>query len=84
VRVHVGVADGEVVLSVEDGGAGLAPEFEAKVLEPFFTTRAEGTGLGLAFVRQVAELHGGCIEVHGRSSALGGARFVLRLPLTGS
>lgn len=84
VRVHAGVANGEVVLDVEDGGAGLAPEFEAKVLEPFFTTRAEGTGLGLAFVRQVAELHGGRIEVHGRGSALGGARFVLRFPLTGS
>jgi len=82
VHVHVGVAAGEVALSVEDAGAGLAPECEAKVLEPFFTTRAEGTGLGLAFARQVAQLHGGCIEVHGRGSALGGARFVLRFPLT--
>ena len=78
-QLHVGAS--EVVFTVDDAGQGMSPEIEAKVLEPFFTTRAEGTGLGLAFVRQVAELHGGRIEVHGRGSALGGARFVLRFPL---
>jgi signal transduction histidine kinase len=82
VHLHTRVAEGEVSFSVEDSGPGLAQEQEAKVLEPFFTTRAEGTGLGLAFVRQVAELHAGRIDVHGRGCALGGARFVLRFPLT--
>ena len=82
VRLHLDVSGGEVAFQVDDGGAGLAGEHEAKVLEPFFTTRAQGTGLGLAFVHQVAELHGGSIDVHGRGSALGGARFVLRFPLT--
>lgn len=81
VRAQLHVDAREVVLTVDDSGQGLAPENEAKVLEPFFTTRAEGTGLGLAFVRQVALLHGGHVEVHGRGSALGGARFVLRFPL---
>ena len=84
VLVQMHVADGEVLLSVEDSGPGLAAEYEAKVFEPFFTTRADGTGLGLAFVRQVAELHGGGVQVHGRGSASGGARFVLRFPLTRS
>ena len=81
VRVHLELARDEVSFTFDDAGPGLAAGLEAKVLEPFFTTRAEGTGLGLAFVRQVAELHGGRIDVHGRASALGGARFVLRFPL---
>ncbi len=81
VHAHIEIDAREVVLSVEDSGPGLSPALEAQVLEPFFTTRAEGTGLGLAFVRQVAQLHGGCVEVHGRASAIGGARFVLRFPL---
>ncbi len=81
VLARLEIKSSEVVFCVDDAGAGMSPQIEAKVLEPFFTTRAEGTGLGLAFVRQVAELHGGCVEVHGRSSALGGARFVMRFPL---
>lgn len=84
VHAHLAIDGREVTFSVEDSGAGLSAELEAKVLEPFFTTRAEGTGLGLAFVRQVAELHGGRVEVQGRSSATGGARFVLRFPLNRS
>ncbi|HUR27699.1 MAG TPA: HAMP domain-containing sensor histidine kinase [Planctomycetota bacterium] len=84
VRATLEVSEREVVMTVDDAGPGLAPEIAARVLEPFFTTRAEGTGLGLAFVRQVAELHGGRVEVHGRGSALGGARFVLCFPLVRS
>jgi signal transduction histidine kinase len=84
VRANLHVDAHAVVLTVDDAGPGMSPEIEARVLEPFFTTRAEGTGLGLAFVRQVAELHGGAVEVHGRGSALGGARFVLRFPLNRS
>jgi len=81
VRATLRVEAGEVTFTVDDSGAGMSAEIEARVLEPFFTTRAEGTGLGLAFVRQVAELHGGHVEVHGRGSALGGARFILCFPL---
>lgn len=81
VAVRLELEAGRVRFTVEDAGPGLERELEAKVLEPFFTTRAEGTGLGLAFVRQVAELHGGQIEVQGRASSLGGARFVFSFPL---
>lgn len=84
VRLCIAIESEEVRFEVEDSGPGMTPEAERRALEPFFTTRPEGTGLGLAFVRQVAELHSGSVEVHGRGSATGGARFVVRFPLVRS
>jgi two-component system sensor histidine kinase FlrB len=70
----------EIVLRVSDAGPGIAPELRRRVLEPFFTTRAQGTGLGLALVVQIAELHGGRVEISPRPSQLGGAQVALRIP----
>jgi two-component system sensor histidine kinase HydH len=69
----------QVELAVSDSGPGIAPELRERVFEPFFTTRAEGVGLGLAIARQIVEAHGGRIEV-GESSC-GGARFAVILPV---
>jgi len=64
-----------------DNGPGIAPENIDKVFEPYFTTRSEGTGLGLAVSRNIVVLHGGTAEV---SSAPGeGATFMVTLPLAG-
>ncbi len=63
--------------SVDDQGPGVPEEKRAAIFEPFFTTREKGTGLGLAFVRKIAEAHGGAVRV-GKSD-LGGARFELDL-----
>ena len=49
------------------------------LFKPFYTTKAQGTGIGLALCRKIVGEHGGDIAA-GRS-ALGGARFVVRLPL---
>jgi two-component system, NtrC family, sensor histidine kinase HydH len=68
-----------VLLCVEDEGPGIAPADAQRVFEPFFTTRATGTGLGLAVVRRVVQAHGGAVSVGPRPG--GGARFELRLPL---
>ena len=66
-------------IKVVDQGPGIAPEVQEKIFEPFYTSRAKGTGLGLAVVRTVAEAHGGEVWVE---SKLGqGAQFGLRLPL---
>jgi two-component system nitrogen regulation sensor histidine kinase NtrY len=54
---------GEVVLTVEDTGAGLTPEARARLFEPYFSTKSSGTGLGLAIVRRVVAGHGGSIDV---------------------
>ncbi len=50
---------GMVWLRIEDNGPGIAPELRQRIFTPFFTTRAEGTGLGLSFIEKVLEDHGG-------------------------
>lgn len=69
----------QVDIVVADNGPGLSEEMNEKIFEPFFTSRAQGTGLGLAVVRAVAEAHDG--EVWVKSIAGHGAMFGLRLPL---
>ena len=74
--------DGEGCLfAVEDEGSGLPPGEEGRLFEPFFTKRKDGTGLGLALVRQVAEAHGGWVR--GENRPEGGARFALWLRQSG-
>ena len=69
---------GRVSLSVTDTGAGIAPENVGRVFEPFFSTKAKGTGLGLALVQQIVHEHGGRIEV--KSDATSGTTFLLSFP----
>lgn len=68
----------DVLLEVADSGAGVPPELRERVFEPFFTTRNQGTGLGLAVVERVALSHGGAVLV--TDGPLGGALFRLVLP----
>jgi two-component system sensor histidine kinase PilS (NtrC family) len=69
---------GGATLSVEDDGPGIPPAELSRIFTPFFTTKAGGTGLGLAVVQRIADAHGGAVEV---DSAPGqGARFTVRLP----
>jgi len=73
----------EVLFDVYDGGPGIAPELRRRVTDPFFTTRAEGTGLGLALVHTIAELHGGRFEVSPSAAPRqhgGGAHLILTVP----
>jgi two-component system, NtrC family, sensor kinase len=80
-RVFVSTApDGEddVVLTVRDTGEGMSPEVLAHLFQPFFTTRREGPGLGLAVAHGIITSHGGRIRVE---SAPGeGSTFIIRLP----
>jgi two-component system sensor histidine kinase FlrB len=68
-----------VVFRVADSGRGIEPAQQARLFEPFFTTRAEGTGLGLAIARGVARGHGGDIALE--STPGKGSVFILSLPL---
>jgi signal transduction histidine kinase len=69
---------GEVVLRVKDSGVGMDEEALARVFEPYFSTKATGTGLGLPIARRNVELSGGRVEVE---SARGqGTTVILHLP----
>src|SRR6266851_3131464 len=63
--IDVGVTrDGAgLVVTVADHGPGIPPELRQRVFEPYFTTKQDGTGLGLALVRQTIEAHNGTISV---------------------
>ena len=52
-----------LVVAVSDDGEGMSAETREKVFTPFFTTREEGTGLGLPLVRRIVEQHGGSVEI---------------------
>ena len=66
-------------ICVADNGPGIPERDLPKIFLPFYTTKSEGTGLGLAVVQKVALQHGGTIEARNRSG--GGAEFLLWLPL---
>src|SRR5579862_2696645 len=66
-------------ICVADNGPGIPENELPKIFLPFFTTKSEGTGLGLAVVQKVALQHGGSIEA--RNASAGGAEFLLWLPL---
>jgi signal transduction histidine kinase len=70
-------SDDRLLLSVADTGRGVPEVIRGHLFEPFVTGRAEGTGLGLAFVREVAEAHGGTVRAVHRQD---GTTIVMELP----
>jgi two-component system, LuxR family, sensor kinase FixL len=70
--------DGTVCVSVRDGGPGFPNGIAEQLFEPFFSTKPEGTGMGLAIARSIVEAHGGTLAAE--NCADGGARFVISLP----
>lgn len=77
-RVRVQGKRGEARIQFEDTGPGVPKAIRNKIFEPFYTTRATGTGLGLAFVDRIVTEHGGSVTVG--SAPSGGASFEIRLP----
>jgi PAS domain S-box-containing protein len=80
IRVAATQRDGKWTLEVTDNGPGIPADIREQVLEPFFTTKARGGGLGLAIARRVAELHGGTLAL--AFPASGGTVVTISAPVT--
>lgn len=80
VTVSAAPVAGYVVVTVHDTGPGFAPGDEPRLFERFFTTKADGMGMGLAISRAIVEAHGGSIRA-GRGPD-GGAEFAFSIPVT--
>jgi PAS domain S-box-containing protein len=73
--------DGSVRTSVRDYGVGVPEEMYDRLFDPFFSTKTEGLGMGLAIVRSIVESHGGMITAENADG--GGTRFEFVLPVNG-
>lgn len=80
VQVNVKSTVKEIVFFFEDDGPGLTEEIKKNLFLPFYTTKPEGTGLGLSTTKCIIADHGGSIHAD-NSPSLGGARFEVRLPI---
>lgn len=77
--VSANLADEALLIKVTDNGPGIPPEKIASIFDPYFTTKAEGSGLGLWIAQQIVTAHGGSIQAQNRTE--GGAVFAVALPL---
>ena len=73
-----GPEDGGVAVSVQDSGCGIPLELHSHIFRTFFTTKSDGTGLGLPITKKIIEDHGGVIQMESEPGC--GARFTIRLP----
>jgi len=79
IEVAVDHKGSTAVIEVRDNGRGIAPEHLPNIFRPFYTTKGDGTGLGLSLARRIVEDHHGRIDV---TSTVGkGTTFAVVLPL---
>jgi nitrogen fixation/metabolism regulation signal transduction histidine kinase len=80
IEVRTGVEDEMARIEIADNGPGMSDEAQRRIFEPYFTTKEQGTGLGMALTYRIIIEHGGMISAENRST--GGARVTIRLPLS--
>lgn len=74
------IGTGTIALRISDNGAGIPANIRSRIFDPYFTTKPQGTGIGLAVSRGLVESHGGTLDLDPAPS-LGGAGFLIVLPL---
>ncbi|MCG6933088.1 MAG: HAMP domain-containing protein [Gallionella sp.] len=79
ITLHTEIQNEEILLWIDDNGAGFPASVLMRAFEPYMTTKAKGTGLGLAIVKKIVEEHGGHISIENNAS--GGGRVSIILPL---
>ena len=70
--------DGELMVEVSDTGPGIPPEIQPSLFKPYFSTKARGTGMGLALTEKLVGQHGGRIDFR---TGPGGTTFCIAIPL---
>tara|TARA_Y100000052_G_scaffold27608_1_gene37663 strand:- start:11387 stop:13609 length:2223 start_codon:yes stop_codon:yes gene_type:complete len=83
IDVNVRQEDQEVLIEIEDTGPGFPMDNRSQFLEPYFTTREQGVGLGLAIVQRIVQDHGGQLTLLDRHDGQSGARVAVKLPVSG-
>jgi signal transduction histidine kinase len=78
-EVASSIQNGRIILRVSDSGPGVPPSLRERVFDPFFTTRKDGSGIGLSFSHRIVADHGGSLRVD--ASRWGGAEFRIELPM---
>jgi len=78
VSLRTRLSGDDAIIEVSDNGPGVQPEAQARIFDAFYTTKAQGMGIGLALSRTIAESFDGALVLDAGYAA--GARFVLRLP----
>ena len=78
IRVHACLKAKQIRFTVSDNGEGILPEVRERIFVPFFTTKPNGSGIGLSLCRQIITLHDGCIQVHSEPDR--GSKFILDFP----
>jgi signal transduction histidine kinase len=73
------VEDDQIFIQVSDSGPGIPPEIRDSILDPYFTTKHEGTGIGLSLCHRIITDHGGSLTVSDSDS--GGAEFRIAIPI---
>jgi signal transduction histidine kinase len=77
VELAASIVNGKLRITVTDNGEGIQPEHLENIFNPFFTTKPQGVGLGLALVAKIVDEHGGSIDV--KSEPGNGTRFVVEI-----
>jgi signal transduction histidine kinase len=79
IEVSTSLDEDAVAIAIADSGPGVPPHLRQKIFDPFYTTKSGSTGIGLSLSHRIIQDHGGTLSVS--ASRLGGAEFVIRLPI---
>ena len=79
IEVTIGKNNNDVCISIKDNGPGIPLKLQEQIFDPFYTTRTQGTGLGLAVVQAVAKAHDGDVELKSKPDK--GSEFIVTMPL---
>lgn len=79
IEIQTQVNANSIEINIKDNGKGIEKEVMSKIFQPYFTTKSTGTGIGLAMVRQIIEMHHGSIDFESEIGV--GTKFIIKLPL---